>query len=438
MLALGVLVLCLAVADAFLFPRECVQGKTSFPVVCCPSFNGSQCGAAYNRGSCLPTASSRATGPPTVTMDERHLFPKYFFSYICKCKGNYDGFNCGECTFNRYGDTCEKTYPNVRREIRELNDTERERYFAQLHYCKSKLDPDSCILRAGDRFRNNTYQFIDASYYDIFCFGHYYATKPFINNTQENFIPNFAHSGSGFPTWHRLYLLALEKQLQKCLKDPTFTLVYYDWGRDSKCEICNDTYLAGNDDQGYLSKWSIFSKWRLVCGNFDLDATLCLMSDCECERTKITRNPGGTPGFGKPGADDIQYCLDLKNYDQPPYNTRSQQSARNCLEGWVTRNETSGTSMHNLWHVYCGGTMAQVPISCNDFMFVVHHVFVDKLLDRMITINKFNPSSYPSDNNMYGHGAYDCIIPSYRCWRHRDMLVPLLQYGVGYSIFNGF
>ncbi|XP_056409942.1 tyrosinase-like [Hyla sarda] len=440
MLVLGVVLLGLAAAaDArLIFPKECVKGVTKFPVVCCPMFNGSQCGAAFNRGSCLPVPSSRAVEVPNVNLDDRHNFPGYYFTYMCQCKENFDGFNCGGCALNRDGDNCEKTITVMRRDVRQMSPRERELLFAQINYCKTKIDPDSSILVSGDRFRSSTFDFRDASYYDIWCFIHYYATKPFINNTQENVILNYAHGSSGFLTWHRLYLLYLEKSIQKCMNDPSFALPYYDWGRDPNCSVCTDEMLGGNNNKGQINKNSIFSHWKMVCGNFDYEATYCLMSDNTCERPSIYRNPGAAPGFDKPGALDIQRCLDLTSYDTRPYTAQSRQSFRNCLEGWVDRNDNPGTAMHNLFHVFCGGTMAQVPISCNDPMFFFHHAFVDKIFNVFITTRGLTKNSYPADNAIYGHGAYSCISPFHTCYRHRDMMVPSTQLGYTYSVFNGF
>ena len=49
------------------------------------------------------------------------------------------------------------------------------------------------------------------------------------NSPNEN---DYAHEATGFPTWHRLFLLWFEREMQIFLQDENFTLHYWDW-RDS-------------------------------------------------------------------------------------------------------------------------------------------------------------------------------------------------------------
>ncbi|XP_073525047.1 tyrosinase-like [Phyllobates terribilis] len=262
MMLLGLVLLGISSAAA-MFYRECVENVSSFPVVCCPMYKGSMCGSALNRGSCLPVASSRTVSDPDVTIDDRNTFPSHYFTHTCQCKANFIGENCGQCDFNRYGDNCEYQNTVTRREIRELSEKDRHQYFAQLHQCKSKIDPDYVILVSGDRFRSKAYEFRPASYYDIWCYVHNYITRLFINNTRENSILNFGHGSTGFLTFHRMYMLQLERSMQRCTKDPNFSLLYYDWRNDPDCAICNEDFLCGNNVHGYLNDTCVFSSWRL-------------------------------------------------------------------------------------------------------------------------------------------------------------------------------
>lgn len=43
--------------------------------------------------------------------------------------------------------------------------------------------------------------------------------------------------------------------------------------------------------------------------------------------------------------------------------------------------DASQSSMHNALHIYMNGTMSQVPGSANDPIFLLHHAFVDRLVD---------------------------------------------------------
>ena len=40
---------------------------------------------------------------------------------------------------------------------------------------------------------------------------------------------DYAHEATGFPTWHRLFLLWFEREMQILLRDDNFTIDYWDW-----------------------------------------------------------------------------------------------------------------------------------------------------------------------------------------------------------------
>lgn len=55
---------------------------------------------------------------------------------------------------------------------------------------------------------------------------------------------DFAHSGSGFPTWHRLFVLTLERAIQKELQDEDFALPVWHWVGANNCDICTNDYMG--------------------------------------------------------------------------------------------------------------------------------------------------------------------------------------------------
>ncbi|XP_075054588.1 tyrosinase-like [Mixophyes fleayi] len=439
MLLTSFLLLCLTNVNAMIFPKECLKDYPGVRVPCCPYYpdsNGSPCGAHLGRGSCVLLSRSRSMPPVDIIIDERHFFPSYFFNTTCLCQGNFWGYKCGECIFGYKGKNCDESYTVIRMDIRQVSLAKRKAYFAALNYCKHITDREYYILQAGHRFRSGTFRFVEASCYDVWCFNHYYATKAFINNTRENNIVNYAHASSGFLTWHRFALLLLERQLQKYMDDPYLALLYCDWRYDSGCEFCNNDFFGDNDDQGNIHPYSIFSTWRLVCGGYEYPETSCLMPDCYCERGKILRRPGGHLTITKSSAADVDYCLSLPNLDTPPYNWESQRSFRNCLEGFMNRAGRAATTMHNAFHVFCGGTMGEVPLSCNDPIFVCHHAFIDKILEVYIRRRGLTPVDYPP-TPYYGQRGNECIQPCHACFLHRDMLQQSTTHGVDYSVYNG-
>jgi hypothetical protein len=56
--------------------------------------------------------------------------------------------------------------------------------------------------------------FFNVSNYDLFTWMHYYSARNTIDRDVGKINIDFAHDGQGFPSWHRLYLLAWERALQ--------------------------------------------------------------------------------------------------------------------------------------------------------------------------------------------------------------------------------
>lgn len=247
------------------FPRECVEGVRDFPVPCCPFFNGTRCGSGDFRGNCVMVRTSRTEPPKDIRLDERDRFPTFFFNYTCQCKANFMGHNCGECVFGWTGDRCDKPHTVVREDILKKNESALNSYLMSLHYCKTQIDPDCVIMRSSDRFRESSFGFMDASFYDVAAYSHYYATVSFISNGQETNRLNYAHGSTGFLGWHRLWLLHMERQMQKCTKNENFGLAYWAWEKDADCAICTNKYFGSNGWSGAIDKLSVFSQWRVCC-----------------------------------------------------------------------------------------------------------------------------------------------------------------------------
>ncbi|XP_077307037.1 tyrosinase-like [Lithobates pipiens] len=415
----ALLLLCVAAVDCMCpFPRECVEGVKDFPVPCCPFYNGTRCGSGEFRGDCIMVKASRTVPPPDIIDDERGYFPGFFFNWTCQCKPKFMGHNCGECAFGWIGDRCETPHPVYRKNMQDMNDTELQSYLAALHYCKTKIDPDCVILRTSDRFRERSMGFMDASFFDAASFAHYYATVPFISRGRVININNFAHGSSGFLTWHRLWLLHLERQMQKCTNNINFGLAYWKWETDPDCYPCDNKCLGANSLDGGIDKYSVFSEWRTICA-VSYPNTVCLMDDCVCDRPRLTRS-AGLSNLVKPTLADVYRCKNMTNIDVAPFDTTSA-GFRNCLEG-----------LHNRIHRYIGGTMSQVILSANDPFFSCHHANVDRIADEYYVEYGITPASYPTANTIYGHTATSCITAFYNCWRNRDMMRPGIYFGTVY------
>ncbi|MEE6525668.1 hypothetical protein FKM82_025835, partial [Ascaphus truei] len=93
-------------------------------------------------------------------------------------------------------------------------------------------------------------------------------------------------------------------------------------------------------------------------------------------------------------------------------------------------------NMHNLVHIYLGGTMSQVAISSNDPVFVLHHGFIDKIYEAWIHKYNGTPDTYP-ENEALGQGPNECSTPYFPCYRNKDLLRKSTYFGYKYSTYQG-
>ncbi|KXN71046.1 Di-copper centre-containing protein, partial [Conidiobolus coronatus NRRL 28638] len=200
-----------------------------------------------------------------------------------------------------------------RREIRELSQDERTKFFNAVKVI----------------YQNNAV----GSIYSNFTATHY--------NFQQ-----YAHGVPAFLPWHRFFLNQFEIELKKV--DSSITIPYWDWSKDSQAPetsvIFSQDYFGGNGDSetgcvnsGYFSGWKV-----------QIPEEKCLQ-----------RKFNGGDKIGSWYSPAMIENL-LKN------NRESYDQFRNALEG----------SPHAAPHTNIGGDMSQM-YSTNDPLFFMHHAFVD-------------------------------------------------------------
>ncbi|XP_075699885.1 tyrosinase-like [Rhinoderma darwinii] len=424
------------------FPRSCTTTAAFRTKTCCPLWeDGSPCGSLSGRGGCKNDVvfTSLAVGKVRQSYDDRLDWPRYYFDNTCKCFGNYSGYNCGRCKYGYYGDKCDRQNTVVRKEIRQLSFLERKRFFSYLALAKVTKSVDFVILTTGDRHHRDTYRFVDASIFDVFSWIHYYSMKPIlINGTFDN-SKNYAHQGPAFPGWHRLGLMFLERQIQLLTGDEDFAIPYYDWRGEKNCSICTNEFLGASNEQGFLDDNSHFAFWKSICSGFNYADAICQTAGDECQMERLHRKPGADPRVkALPSFQDVENTLKWKDFDRPPYNVTSRRSFRNALEGFLRSSDgmTLERNMHNLVHIYFGGTMSQVPISSNDPIFLLHHGFIDKIFEEWLQRYNGTPNDYP-ENDELGQGPDECATPYFPCYRNKDFLCSSSTLGYKYSKYQG-
>jgi Common central domain of tyrosinase len=226
-----------------------------------------------------------------------------------------------------------------------------------------------------------------------------------------------AHRGPAFLPWHREYLRRLELDLQAI--DSTVTLPYWDWtvDRTAGASIWAADFMGGD---GRPSDGQVMTgPFAFSTGNW------ALAFDGPFLRRRF-----GASAPALPVPADVTNAINNETvYDVAPYDRFSLSGFRNRLEGWI-----SGPQLHNLVHVWVGGSM--MPMSSpNDPVFFLHHCFVDKI---WADWQRANPASgyLPVSGAPPGHNLADAMSP----WAAQGQTVTpasvLDHHALGYAYDN--
>ncbi|XP_068121835.1 tyrosinase-like [Hyperolius riggenbachi] len=423
------------------FHRECVTSEALREKVCCPAWDGSPCGELAGHGKCsINTSSEHSSAPEDYhhslydpsCMDDRMFWPHGHFKHYCQCYGNYSGYNCGQCKYGHYGDKCDQRKTLIRREIRSLHSKERMKFIRYLKMAKTTTSRDFVILVSENRTRPETFGYKNASVYDIFVWIHHYATKPILINC--SFMEtNFAHNGPGFLTWHRMSVMYIEREIQRLTGDDWFAMPYYNWSNDATCKICTNSFMGSSDKNGMIANSNFLASWETICFNSGDPEQYCSTA-LEDSTMYLQRDPGHGGDKRMPTYQDVQNSLQWEVYDKPPYNMNARCSFRNTLEGNVSpkNGKTDGIYLHNAFHDYLNGMMADTSMASNDPMFILHHCYVDSILEMWTSCYGGNPEMYP-ENDIPGQGPLDFVVPFYPYLRNKDLLQSSLVFGYSYE-----
>ena len=395
-----------------------------------------------------------------------------------RCKPGYGGEDCSQ-----------KQSLYMRKNFLHLSDGEKQEFLDIIDEAKSSKDSRITIPRLEPITTNGHDSFLELSIYDIFAIYHYYTNRDkMINNcaagtrAQEACkgkcpVPDFAHWGPAFLTWHRGYLLYLEEEIRDMLKRSprtrkyfnyqNFALHYWDWTDETVDE--DDIWVAIGDSNALHNSHQItegrFSSWSVVCK--DHNELLC-DSDSLCflptPGHPIERNVGG--GSGKqclskpsknaeystlPNAKDFQVALQKVYYDVPGYgNHYTTGGFRNALEGFKSLGNSRKSvcenldvkdrppfpffELHNRVHVYIGGTMSDIVISSNDPIFYLHHSNVDRLYESWYRthVGSYLPDSF-SYNVLPGHNIDEPLVALFPRVTNGDMHKRTTDLGYDYD-----
>lgn len=174
-----------------LIPITCADPASIRNKECCPTSdpNAGPCGVNIGRGNC-----ENVDRPIQNTATERFVrdnWPQSLFMRVCKCNGNYGGFDCGECKFgyreNENG-TCVAAPSRRRRPVSELSADEWREYVDALIQAKETVSPRYVTIAEEPTFDDpSAIRTVSTTVYNLFVWAHHYAAK--------NNLDNFCESG---------------------------------------------------------------------------------------------------------------------------------------------------------------------------------------------------------------------------------------------------
>ncbi|XP_067113845.1 tyrosinase-like [Osmerus mordax] len=435
------------------FPRLCATQEALRSKECCPVWegDGSACGASSGRGFCQDVeVSDLPNGPqyPFSGQDDREKWPLVFYNRTCQCASNFMGFNCGDCTFGYFGVNCNERRESLRRNIFHLSAAEKQKLISYLNLAKNTNSTDYVILTGTyqDMANGSNPMFADVSVYDVFVWMHYYVSRNMLmgpGNVWTNV--DFAHWAPGFLPWHRVYLLHWEHDIRKLTGDSSFSIPYWDWRDARGCDVCTNDLMGDRSprDPNLLSPASVFSSWKVLCSraaDYNSRGVLC---DGTVEGP-LLRNPGNHNRNiveRLPTTAEVEFTVNLPDYDTGAMDRTANMSFRNTLEGFG--NPQTGVAgsvrmgMHASLHVFMNGSMSSVQGSANDPIFLLHHAFVDSIYERWLRRHRPNPIHYPEFNTPIGHNREYHMVPFLPLHRNRDFFISSKDLGYEYSYLLG-
>jgi tyrosinase len=172
------------------------------------------------------------------------------------------------------------------------------------------------------------------------------------------------HRCPAFLPWHRRFLWDYEKELQRVSGNDDLGLPYWNWPSGGMGASIWDDNLLGGDGN---------ASGTVTSGPFR-DGQWAVVNSSGNASGPLQRRLGRGTNQNLPTIPELQQLLLATPFDSSPWNTTSNPSFRNLLEGWIS----SGPAYHNLGHVWVGGSMLPMT-SPNDPVFFMHHCMVDKM-----------------------------------------------------------
>ena len=465
------------------FPAVCNNDESLTSKRCCPN----ECFSNVSRGMCIDVTTTVMEGwneankivqkvcnISRVPQDVRCQWPIRVFNRVCNCTNGWGGYDCSQCDFgyilNATGDGCVKRTDNqlrVRRNFMSLTSDKQKEYIKVLKRAKNELKKDIkwSVVVEQPTDSSGTVTLQNVSVYDMLVIHHFLATREKDNKQCQDLDMfsdiDFAHEGPTFLTWHRYYLLIVERELQRVAKDmdiKDFELAYWDWSSRKMFK----RELFGTPD--YSSAPGIVSgdlfnvnDWPVLCNDHyeefladkkgeNMNRKECAMVRKLCDVSANRAQPkllrrgfieDKTSSYVEkpflPDSSTIKMALTAPDYTgDTGFNQRTEGFVELCAgEGKLfcrfriqDGDNTTHNNLHNAVHIYIGGHMRDVPTASNDPIFFLHHANIDRIFEAWLrkfnTINR--PNYEPEGGAIHpGHGPDDYLVPFFPLRTNKDM-----------------
>ena len=174
----GVAILCVVLLGALSqvvvsqIPAACADRRSLEDMTCCPATADGVCGEDSGRGLCVAVNFIRQSNQTT---DVRVNWPHYY-TRVCRCSGNYGGYDCSWCTYGYYGEGCGTKAILPRKPVRDFTDEEWENFINILRLTKThnsgyKVVLEESLPGTADIAISNI------SLFDLMIWMHHYAAK---------------------------------------------------------------------------------------------------------------------------------------------------------------------------------------------------------------------------------------------------------------------
>ncbi|XP_052212357.1 putative tyrosinase-like protein tyr-3 [Dreissena polymorpha] len=189
------------------------------------------------------------------------------------------------------------------------------------------------------------------------------------------------HSGAGFLPWHRVFTTALEEKLREV--DPEVSLPYWDYSMDYYMPLPNDSIVWSKCFFGNGNNTVSDGPFRFMYGGFNMPIKRDIMPEETCP-----------PGLiSKADIDGLMEFCHFANITTG--RQRYNQNRSHNLE-----------SLHNSVHNWVGGDMADLGAAAYDPIFFMHHAFIDYIWEQFRRRQSSNECNVDAEKDYREPGDY--------------------------------